>query len=58
MSIYTVIRNAYDPRSDQFKLSADDIKMKGHLDGNLCRCMGYKSIIQAAITFIVPKRST
>ncbi|KAL2812186.1 Molybdopterin-binding domain of aldehyde dehydrogenase-domain-containing protein [Aspergillus granulosus] len=52
MSLYAVIRNAFDHATGQFKLSADDIESKGHLDGNLCRCTGYKPIFQAARTFI------
>nr|GFD56054.1 hypothetical protein [Tanacetum cinerariifolium] len=26
--------------------------MQGHLDGNLCRCTGYKPILNAAKTFV------
>ena len=36
-----------------FKLSARDVELEGHLDGNLCRCTGYKPILAAAKTFIV-----
>ncbi|EGC48319.1 xanthine dehydrogenase [Histoplasma capsulatum var. duboisii H88] len=53
MSLYSIIRNAYDPETGKFSLSDNDIEMKGHLDGNLCRCTGYKPILQAAKTFIV-----
>ncbi|KAL1959974.1 hypothetical protein VTO42DRAFT_642 [Malbranchea cinnamomea] len=52
MSLYAIIRNAYDPDTGKFHLSANDIEMKGHLDGNLCRCTGYKPILEAAKTFI------
>ncbi|PYH87384.1 xanthine dehydrogenase [Aspergillus ellipticus CBS 707.79] len=51
MSLYALIRNAYDPVTQAFNLSEEDIEMKGHLDGNLCRCTGYKPILQAAKTF-------
>ncbi|KAJ9311377.1 hypothetical protein DTO271D3_8354 [Paecilomyces variotii] len=52
MSLYAIIRNAYDAQRGKFSLSEDDIEMRGHLDGNLCRCTGYKPILQAAKTFI------
>lgn len=52
MSLYAIIRNAYDAQTGKFSLSEDDLEMKGHLDGNLCRCTGYKPILQAAKTFI------
>lgn len=52
MSLYALIRNSFDTKSGKFRLSEDDIEMKGHLDGNLCRCTGYKPILQAAKTFI------
>lgn len=52
MSLYAVIRNAYDPTTNSFDLSEEEIEMKGHLDGNLCRCTGYKPILQIAKTFV------
>src|SRR5271169_4520676 len=52
MSLYALIRNAYDPRTKCFHLSESDIELEGHLDGNLCRCTGYKPILKAAKTFI------
>ena len=52
MSLYALIRNSYDPASKEFRLTANDIELEGHLDGNLCRCTGYKPILQAAKTFI------
>ncbi|RLL98894.1 hypothetical protein CFD26_100866 [Aspergillus turcosus] len=52
MSLYALIRNAFDPDTLEFTLCEDDIEMKGHLDGNLCRCTGYNPILQAAKTFI------
>ena len=52
MSVYAMIRNAYDPQSGHFILSENDIEMKGHLDGNLCRCTGYKPILNAIKTFV------
>ena len=53
MSLYALIRNSYNPVSDVFNLSASDVELEGHLDGNLCRCTGYKPILQAAKTFIL-----
>ncbi|KAJ9496815.1 hypothetical protein H2202_007592 [Exophiala xenobiotica] len=53
LSMYAMIRNAWDPVEQTFKLSASDIELEGHLDGNLCRCTGYKPILAAAKTFIV-----
>ncbi|KIX06271.1 xanthine dehydrogenase, molybdopterin binding subunit [Rhinocladiella mackenziei CBS 650.93] len=53
MSIYAMIRNAWDPDSKTFRLSAGIIELDGHLDGNLCRCTGYKPILAAVKTFIV-----
>ena len=52
MSLYALIRNSYDPITKEFHLSANDIELEGHLDGNLCRCTGYKPILQAAKTFV------
>ncbi|KAH7109448.1 xanthine dehydrogenase/oxidase [Dendryphion nanum] len=53
MSLYAVIRNAYDAETNKFRLGKPDIELQGHLDGNLCRCTGYKSILHAAKTFVV-----
>ncbi len=53
MSIYAMIRNAWDPDLKVFRLSASTVELEGHLEGNLCRCTGYKPIIAAMKTFIV-----
>ncbi|KEF58499.1 xanthine dehydrogenase HxA [Exophiala aquamarina CBS 119918] len=53
MSLYAMIRNAWDSELKAFRLSASTIELEGHLDGNLCRCTGYKPILAAAKTFIV-----
>ncbi|KAI0012440.1 xanthine dehydrogenase [Xylariaceae sp. FL0662B] len=51
MSLYALIRNSY--QNGKFHLSSSDVELQGHLDGNLCRCTGYKPILEAAKTFIV-----
>jgi len=53
MSLYALVRNSYDPTTNTFNLSENDIELEGHLDGNLCRCTGYKPILAAAKTFIL-----
>ncbi|KAF2187174.1 hypothetical protein K469DRAFT_705737 [Zopfia rhizophila CBS 207.26] len=52
MSLYALVRNAYDQETGKFRLSEKDIELEGHLDGNLCRCTGYKPILHAAKTFV------
>jgi len=53
MSLYSLIRNCYNPETKSFHISEEEIEKNGHLDGNLCRCTGYKPILDAAKTFIV-----
>lgn len=52
MSLYALIRNAWDPEGQVFRLSEREVEMDGALDGNLCRCTGYKTILEAAKTFV------
>ncbi|KAF3001822.1 hypothetical protein E8E13_003469 [Curvularia kusanoi] len=52
MSLYALVRNSFNPDTKKFHLSAHGIELEGHLDGNLCRCTGYKPILNAAKTFI------
>ncbi|ORY59677.1 molybdopterin binding aldehyde oxidase/xanthine dehydrogenase [Pseudomassariella vexata] len=51
MSLYALIRNSY--QDGKFRLTSSDVELQGHLDGNLCRCTGYKPILEAAKTFII-----
>ena len=50
MSIYATLRNAAYEHG--YKLTADQVELEGALDGNLCRCTGYKPILDAAKTFV------
>lgn len=52
MSLYALVRNAWDPEAGLFRLSERDVELEGALDGNLCRCTGYKTILEAAKTFV------
>lgn len=52
MSLYAMVRNAWDPDENVFRLSERDVELEGALDGNLCRCTGYKTILEAAKTFV------
>ncbi|KAF5004587.1 hypothetical protein FDECE_8917 [Fusarium decemcellulare] len=51
MSLYALIRNSY--RDGKFHLTDSDVELQGHLDGNLCRCTGYKPILEAARSFVI-----
>lgn len=48
MSLYALLRNAASTGS----LTVADIELEGALDGNLCRCTGYKPILDAAKSFV------
>ncbi|KAM0755454.1 putative xanthine dehydrogenase HxA [Meredithblackwellia eburnea MCA 4105] len=48
MSIYALLRNSIT----KGKLTIADVELEGVLDGNLCRCTGYKPILDAAKSFV------
>ncbi|KAL8290642.1 hypothetical protein RQP46_002900 [Phenoliferia psychrophenolica] len=48
MSIYALLRNAVY----RGQLTIADVELEGVLDGNLCRCTGYKPILDAAKSFV------
>jgi len=52
MSLYALLRNAYDPLAQRYVLSEEMVELEGALDGNLCRCTGYKPILDAAKSFV------
>jgi xanthine dehydrogenase/oxidase len=43
MSIYSLLRNA----AYRGQLTVEDVELQGALDGNLCRCTGYKTILRS-----------
>ena len=52
MSLYALLRTAYSDPARLGRLTVEDVELKGALDGNLCRCTGYKTILDAAKTFV------
>ncbi|KAL9586828.1 MAG: hypothetical protein Q9212_000646 [Teloschistes hypoglaucus] len=46
MSLYALLRNNVDP---------SELEIEEAFDGNLCRCTGYRPILDAAQTFSMPK---
>lgn len=52
MCLYALLRNAYNPMTKTYRLTAEMVELEGALDGNLCRCTGYKPILDAAKSFV------
>ncbi|KAG5636984.1 hypothetical protein H0H81_006190 [Sphagnurus paluster] len=52
MSLYALVRTAYSDPAKLGRLTVADIELKGALDGNLCRCTGYKTVLDSAKTFV------
>lgn len=52
MCLYALLRNAYNPTTKTYRLTAEMVELEGALDGNLCRCTGYKPILDAAKSFV------
>lgn len=52
MCLYALLRNAYNPVTKSYRLTAGMVELEGALDGNLCRCTGYKPILDAAKSFV------
>ncbi|KAG5351494.1 hypothetical protein C0989_006229 [Termitomyces sp. Mn162] len=52
MSLYALFRTAYSDPTKLGRLTVEDVELKGALDGNLCRCTGYKTILDTAKTFV------
>ncbi|KAG5646151.1 hypothetical protein DXG03_004204 [Asterophora parasitica] len=52
MSLYALLRTAYSDPAKLGRLTVDDIELNGALDGNLCRCTGYKTVLDSAKTFV------
>ncbi|RPA96055.1 hypothetical protein L873DRAFT_1791827 [Choiromyces venosus 120613-1] len=51
MSLYALLQNSYDPVTRRYVLS-EMVELEGALDGNLCRCTGYKPTLDAAKSFV------
>lgn len=52
MCLYALLRNAYNPATKTYRLTEGMVELEGALDGNLCRCTGYKPILDAAKSFV------
>lgn len=52
MCLYALLRNAYNPATKRYRLTEGMVELEGALDGNLCRCTGYKPILDAAKSFV------
>ncbi|KAG6916535.1 hypothetical protein DXG01_006418 [Tephrocybe rancida] len=52
MSLYALLRTAYSDPARLGRLTVEDVELNGALDGNLCRCTGYKTILDTAKTFV------
>ncbi|KAF5376099.1 hypothetical protein D9615_007759 [Tricholomella constricta] len=52
MSLYALMRTAHSDPAKLGRLTVEDIELNGALDGNLCRCTGYKTILDSAKTFV------
>ncbi|KAG6827920.1 hypothetical protein H0H92_009962 [Tricholoma furcatifolium] len=52
MSLYALLRTAYSDPAKLGRLTVEDVELNGALDGNLCRCTGYKTVLDAAKTFV------
>ena len=48
MSLYTLLRNAYDPLTQRYVLSEEMADLDAALDENLCWHTGYKPILDSA----------
>ncbi|RPA93268.1 xanthine dehydrogenase [Choiromyces venosus 120613-1] len=52
MSLYALLRSSYDPVTRRYVLSEEMVELKGALEGNLCRCTGYKPILDAVKSIV------